>query len=92
MMSLVRSGPTIINLHVPVGDSEDLVVYLKNISFRPSSNLLESYDHTGEGETLVVLETFDSGSVSETSMYQSTKAAVHIMCDIINKGFTDAID
>ncbi|MDR0652922.1 MAG: hypothetical protein LBG12_06400 [Synergistaceae bacterium] len=92
MMSLVRSGPIIINLHVPAEGGEDLIGYLKNISFKPSSNLLESYDHAGEGETLVVLETFDSGKISETSIYQSTKAAAHILSDIINKGFAEAID
>jgi hypothetical protein len=91
-MSLVRSGPTIINLHVPAVGSEDLIEYLKNISFKPSSNLLESYDHVGEGETLVLLETFDAGSLSETSIYQSTKAADRIMCDIIDKGFAEVID
>jgi hypothetical protein len=91
-MSLVRSGPTVINLHVPAEGREDLIGYLKNISFKPSSNLLESYDHVGEGETLVVLETFDSGRISETSIYQSTKEAAHIMCDIINKGFAEGID
>ncbi|MDR1133151.1 MAG: hypothetical protein LBL05_03260 [Synergistaceae bacterium] len=92
MMSLVRSGPTIINLGVSGDGGENLTGYLQNISFKPSSNLFESYDHAGEGETLIVLETFVSGNKSETSIYQSTKAAANIMCDIINRGFADSID
>ncbi|MDR1510417.1 MAG: hypothetical protein LBS53_12355, partial [Synergistaceae bacterium] len=92
MMSLVRSGPTVINLHVPAWGCEDLIGYLKNISFKPSSNLVESYDNVGEGETLVVLETFDAEKMSEMSIYQSTKEVAHVMCDIINKGLAEGID
>jgi hypothetical protein len=91
-MSLVRCGPTIINLRVPVEDSDDLIAYLQNISPKPYANLIESYDHVGEEETLVILELFDSGNISETTIYQPTKAAAHIMCDIINNGFADMID
>jgi hypothetical protein len=81
-----------INFHVSEGRDEELTEYLKNISFKPSSNLTEFYDQAGEGDTLVILETFGKSDHAEAAIYQTRKPAAVILGDIINRGFSDAID
>jgi hypothetical protein len=92
MMSLVRSGPTIIKLDVFEENGEALTEYLTNISFKPSSDIAASYDNAGEGDTLVILELSGRSGHAETSVFQTTRSAAVILCDIVNKGFSDVIE
>ena len=87
MMSLVRSGPTIISIS-PQNDKKSLTDYIRSISFTPSHNLNESYDQAGEGDTLVILDKDEPG---EVSVYQTTTATSQILCELINRDMSKNI-
>jgi hypothetical protein len=87
MLSLVRSGPTIVTVSVR-DNAEELMNYIKSISFTPSSNLVESYNHAGEGDTLII---FTSDDAEALSVYQTTTPTSALLCDIINKDLSKII-
>jgi hypothetical protein len=81
MMSLVRNGPTILSIETQ-NDKESLVDFVRNISYTPSHSINDSYDHAGEGDTLVI---FDKDDSERVLVYQSPVATSHILCDLINR-------
>jgi len=85
MLSLVRAGPTIISISTQHG-KDTLVDYIESISLSASHNITESYDHAGEGDTLVIFNKDDPQSMA---IYQTSTATSHILCEIINRGLAD---
>ena len=87
MLSLVRTGPTIISISAR-GDKGALVDYVRSISLTPSHNIAESYDHAGEGDTLLIFDKEDPESVA---IYHTSTATSQILCEIINRRFAENV-
>lgn len=88
MLSLVRSGPTIITISA-TGCPDELIRSISGISFaRPGRSPLESYSNAGEGDTLVF---FSSECSEEVQTYQTTVPSTAILCNIINSNLADKI-
>lgn len=87
MLSLVRSGPTIITISATAHPKE-LIGAIENISFVRTANPMEAYDNAGEGDTLIFFSTECS---DEIMTYQTTIPTSAILCDIINKNLAGGI-
>jgi hypothetical protein len=81
MLSLVRSGPTILKISVS-GDIAGLVDAIAEFSSSQSRDDFETiYNIVGEGETLIFIDDIDRG---RSMTYQTTIAPAAILCDLIN--------
>jgi hypothetical protein len=82
MMSLVRSGPTILKIRVS-GDIAGLTDAIAEISsFSDGVDLNKFNDSAGEGDTLVLIDDEDN---SRSVTYQTTVAPAAVLCDLINR-------
>jgi hypothetical protein len=87
MLSLVRTGPTIITVSTR-NDKRPLLDYVRSISLSPSFDIAESYDHAGEGDTLLIFGKDDPASVE---IYHTSTATSQILCEIINRGLAETV-
>lgn len=87
MLSLVRTGPTIITISA-IEHPQELIRSLESISFTRTTGPLESYNHVGEGDTLIF---FSSECSDEIHTYQTTTPPSAVLCSIINKRLADKI-
>ena len=88
MMSLVRSGPTIISVTQRDSQDSSLVDYVKGISYMPSHSVVESYENAGECDTLIV---FDDDGHGELSVYQTITSTPQLLCEVINRGLAGCV-
>ncbi|MDL2264566.1 hypothetical protein LJC31_07940 [Synergistaceae bacterium OttesenSCG-928-I11] len=87
MLSLVRSGPTIVTISATAHPNE-LIKAIENNSFVRNNNPMEAYNNAGEGDTLIF---FSAECSDEVSTYQTTLPTSAILCDIINKNLAGGI-
>ncbi|MDR1966136.1 MAG: hypothetical protein LBQ36_05460 [Synergistaceae bacterium] len=87
MLSLVRSGPTILKIRA-LGDASELMDAIGNMSFARDNNFDKTYDSAGEGDTVIF---FDSDNPDDAPHFQTTATPSAMLCDLINRGLTDAI-
>ena len=81
MLSLVRSGPTILKISVS-GDISSLAGAIAEISSsRKDSDLASVFDTIGEGDTMIYIDDEERG---RTLSYQTTIAPAAVLCDLIN--------
>ena len=82
MMSLVRSGPTILKISVS-GDIGHLRDALSEMSSpRSSDSFSDFYDMAGEGDTLIYI---DRGEGTNPLYYQANVTTSAVLCGLINK-------
>ena len=87
MLSLVRTGPTIITISAKEYPGE-LIDAIESIASSRLTSPLESYNNVGEGDTLIF---FSSECSDEVQTYQTTTRTSTILCGIINRNLTDKI-
>lgn len=87
MLSLVRTGPTIITISATETPRE-LIDAIERISYTRTTSLLESYNNAGEGDTLIF---FSSECAEEIQTYQTTVPPTAILSNIINEHLADRI-
>jgi hypothetical protein len=88
MMSLVRSGPTILKISVS-GDAGRLRDALAEMSSsRSGGNFDDFYNMVGEGDTLIYI---DQGDDDESLYYQANVTAAAVLCGLINKKLCGAV-
>lgn len=87
MLSLVRSGPTIVTISATAHPNE-LIKAIERISFVRNNNPMEAYNNAGEGDTLIF---FSSECSDEVLTYQTTIPTSAILCDIINRNLAGGI-
>jgi hypothetical protein len=88
MLSLVRSGPTILKIRVS-GDISALLETIAEISSSSGSDDFESiFNIIGEGDTLIFIDDADR---NRSLTYQTTYTPAAILCGLINKRKHDAI-
>ncbi|MDR1917091.1 MAG: hypothetical protein LBQ58_11015 [Synergistaceae bacterium] len=88
MLSLVRSGPTILKIRAS-GDAAELIDAITNMSSeRDDSDLNRSYNLAGEGDTLIFI---DSGNSDDLHHYQTSSASSAVLCDLINRKLAGSI-
>ncbi|MDR1137680.1 MAG: hypothetical protein LBK91_05090 [Synergistaceae bacterium] len=88
MLSLVRSGPTILKISV-----SDDIAHLRDALSEMSSphrdgDFEDFYDMAGEGDTLIYI---DQGEHTEPLFYQTNVATSIVLCGLINKKLYDVI-
>jgi hypothetical protein len=88
MMSLVRSGPTILKISVSgdVGRLRDALAEMS--SSRSGGNFDDFYNIAGEGDTLIYI---DQGDGAEPLYYQANVTAAAVLCGLINKKLCGAV-
>ena len=87
MLSLIRSGPTIMTISA-LEHPDELIRSIAGISFVRSSDPLESYNNAGEGDTLIF---FSSECAETVQTYQTTVPSTAILCNIINGNLANKI-
>lgn len=87
MLSLVRTGPTIITISAKEHPGE-LINAIESIASTRLTSPLESYNNVGEGDTLIF---FSSECSDEVQTYQTTTRTSTILCGIINQNLADKI-
>lgn len=95
MLSLIRSGPTIVMISA-FGAAGRLIATIERISYARSSNRMsaihtegmEAYDTAGEGDTLIFFSTEDS---DEIMIYQTTVPTSQFLCSLINENLSEEI-
>jgi hypothetical protein len=88
MLSLVRSGPTILKISVS-GDIGRLMGSIAEISYYSGGgNLDDSYNMAGEGDTLLSIE---NGSGDDFLHYQTNITPSAVLCALINKKLYNVI-
>ena len=81
MLSLVRTGPTIITISATENPRE-LIDAIRRISYTRTTSILESYNSAGEGDTLIF---FSSECAEDIQTYQTTMPPTAILSNIINE-------
>ncbi len=87
MLSLVRTGPTIITISA-IEHPNELIKALESVSFVRKGGPMESYDLAGEGDTLIF---FSHESSDEVVTFQTTTPPSAILCGIINRNLAGGI-
>lgn len=87
MLSLVRTGPTIITISASENPRE-LIDAIERISYARTTTPLESYNNAGEGDTLIF---FSSECADDVQTYQTTVPPTAILCNIINENLAGGI-
>ena len=87
MLSLVRSGPTILKISVS-GDIVELMGFMAKMYSSPGGNFDDSFDMAGEGDTLLFI---GNGSEDEFLHYQTNITPSAVLCDLINRKMCGAI-
>ena len=88
MLSLVRSGPTIIKIKAN-SDPLRLIESIERISFSRETNEIESYNNAGEGDTLVF---FYRENEEDLSTYQTTMPPTTVLSNIIQQNLCSEVD
>ncbi len=87
MLSLVRSGPTVMKIQA-AGNPQRLIESIRRISTTKTTTPMETYSNASEGDTLIFF--FGKDSASPT-IYQTTQPAATLLCDIIRQNVADEI-
>lgn len=87
MLSLVRSGPTVIKI-LTRNSPELLVESIDKSSFSRTACPMESYNNATEGDTLVF---FFSGNQKESLTYQTTLPPTEVLASIIKKKLCEEV-
>lgn len=87
MLSLVRSGPTVIKI-LARKNYERLVKSIEKAPFSRKANLMESYSNATEGDTLVI---FSSRNQKDSLTYQTTLPPTSVLSAIIKKNLCGEI-
>lgn len=87
MLSLVRTGPTILTISAAERPGE-LIDAIKRISYTRMTPPLESYNNAGEGDTLIF---FSSECTEEIGTYQTSVPPTTVLCNIINGNLAEGI-
>ena len=88
MLSLVRSGVTVINICAK-GQPEELLKAIESMASPRSTSPMESYNNSGEEDTLIFVSSEGSRGMLT---YQTVERASEILCLIINKRLADKIE
>lgn len=88
MLSLVRTGPTIVTISAKEHPGA-LIKAIENLASTRQTSPMESYSNVGEGDTLIF---FSSECSEEVLTYQTTTPLSTILCGIINQNLTDMIN
>jgi hypothetical protein len=88
MLSLVRSGPTILKILVS-GDAARLKEVLSGMAVsRENTGFDDFYNKSGEGDTLIYI---DRGEHAGPLFYQTNAATPSVLCCLINEKLHDSI-
>ncbi|GHV50808.1 hypothetical protein FACS1894216_03650 [Synergistales bacterium] len=88
MLSLVRTGSHMIYI-TTAGDTQELIDSIKGVSFKKGRNIMETYNHSGIGDTVVQCRSLSADKIVS---YQTETPVEMILCSIINHRLSDKID